>query len=945
MRPAVAATALLLPLGASAFDPSLPWFTVETPSFRVHYHQGPGQHELAQRVARTCEAAHRVLVPLLGWAPSRKTEVLLTDDVDSANGSATAFLRPMIALLAEPPGDLSVLNDYEDHLWDLVTHEYAHVLHLDNARGVPALANAVFGKLYTPNAYVPRWLVEGVATYQESNVSSAGRNRSALFDMWLRAGVLFGLPFRLDEVTHYPTRWPRGNIAYLYGGRFLRYIAERIGEERLANFFSNYGSRLVPFALNVVAAQELGVDFATLFGDWQAALAERYRVQARDIEARGATRYSVLTRSGEETGNPRFSHDGTRIFYLEGGPDRRASIRSVAADGTGDRQELELWADAVFDLSPDDSRIALAFPSVWQEHSFYDDLYEADLSTKELKRLTHGLRATEPSYGPDGHRLAFVGRSGAGWSYLGLFDLRTHDVRRLVEAGPAEKLFTPAFADEKTLIFTQQSGRARILRRLDLDTGEVRTVIAGDFLVLQARPWQGGRVLVASDRSGVYNLYAVDLETGSMEPLTNVLLGAFLPAPSPDGSSIAFAAYSDRGYDVALMPLEARFRGELPARAERPDPAYRDEPRLAYPVREYETIEWMAPQYWLPLLGEDPAGPAAGAFTEAGDLTGRHHLALGASWGFASGEPSVHAGYGANVAYPSLSASFSTFLQQAAGFPRGVHDRVWTTHVSATFSRSLPEAFTSLSVGHDWRLLNPRPLANLLPDAPAPRIPARGAVSALQLSWVFSTVRRFAHSVSAEEGHLLALSVRRSGRETLASFDFTSFDARYQTYLALPWASHHAAALRLAAGAAVGDIGSRRVFSLGGIELNDPLVQLLRGDRSGPGHLRGYPPGAFAGNSFALASLEYRFPIVEVGRGVSSLPFFIRRLHGAAFADLGAVGDGGPELASPKPSLGAELRGELFFAYYAGTELRLGVARGLAERGEIDLYLSLGTSF
>src|SRR5690348_16150673 len=110
-------------------DPAVPWYTVESPHFRVHYHDGPNQHDLAQRVARTCESAHAALVPLIDWTPRRKTDVLLTDDVDGANGSATAFLRPVITAYADVPEDGSELNDYEDYVWDLLSHEYTHILH------------------------------------------------------------------------------------------------------------------------------------------------------------------------------------------------------------------------------------------------------------------------------------------------------------------------------------------------------------------------------------------------------------------------------------------------------------------------------------------------------------------------------------------------------------------------------------------------------------------------------------------------------------------------------------------------------------------------------------------------------------------------------------------------------------------------------------------------
>ncbi len=939
------ALALLLPAMSAAVDPAVSWYTVETPSFRVHYHDGPNMHELAQRVARTAEAAHRVLVPLLQWMPERKTEILVVDDVDSANGSATAFLRPTIVVLAEVPDDLSVLNDYEDYLWDLVAHEYTHVLHLDNARGAPAWVNRLFGRVFLPNAYAPRWIIEGLATYQESNVSSAGRNRSALFDMFLRATVVDAKPFGLDETSHYPLRWPRGNVAYLYGGRFLRYVAERVGEERLVRYFASYGSQMMPFALNLTARQTLGVDFDTLYRDWLASLERQYREQIARIEAAGTTPFRLLTATGEGTSQPRFTRDGRRIVYFERSSDRRPAIRSVGIGGEQPALELELESDVVFDLAPDDRRIVYAAASSFRERYYYEDLYEADLQAKATRRLTYGLRATEPAYAPDGKRVAFVGRGGAGWTYLGLLDLESLSVRRLLEAGPDARIFTPRFSpDGDTVYFTQQSGADRHLRALDVQTGQARTIAQGPWMYLEPHPAPDGSVLVTSDRTGVYNLFRVQPETGEATPLTNVVMGAFQPALSPDGQTAAFASYSARGFDVAVMPMSAAFTGELPERAARPERVHVDDPLQTYPVRPYVAVESMWPQYWLPFAGEDVRGLAVGALTSGSDLTDRYRYSLGASWGLSSREGAFGLGFGFETTWPSVGFFASSSIAQSAGFPRGVYDRVYSPSASASFPHTQLDSSMSLSIGYEWRLLLPTAEPWLSPDARFPVLPVAGNAGTLSVSWAFSSVRRYAESISAAEGHFFTLLVRRSGRETLASFDFSSVDARYQGYFTMPYAPLHVLAVRLSGGAAMGDLGGRRVYGLGGIGLNDPLLQLIRGARFGPGHLRGYPPGAFGGSTYALANMEYRFPLATLSRGISSLPFFVRRLHATAFVDAGAIGEG-VDLGRALPSLGAELRAELYVAYYLGTELRLGYARGLGTGGIDDLYLTVGSSF
>ncbi len=97
------------PLGAGAqYDPAHRWRTLQTPHFQVHFHQG--EEALAQRAAGAFERAHARLTPLLGYAPPVRTQVVLSDDSDDANGSATPLPRNLIRLYAVPPESVSGMS-------------------------------------------------------------------------------------------------------------------------------------------------------------------------------------------------------------------------------------------------------------------------------------------------------------------------------------------------------------------------------------------------------------------------------------------------------------------------------------------------------------------------------------------------------------------------------------------------------------------------------------------------------------------------------------------------------------------------------------------------------------------------------------------------------------------------------------------------------------------
>ena len=138
----------------AASQPDLAWHTIETPHFKITYDSG--EEAVAMHVADLGEDIYARLMPAIGWPPSQKTEILLTDQTDSANGSAVVLPYDAINLYVTAPDDLSPLGDVDDWYLELVTHEFTHILHIDHIRGLPALANLIIGKTFAPNQVAPQ---------------------------------------------------------------------------------------------------------------------------------------------------------------------------------------------------------------------------------------------------------------------------------------------------------------------------------------------------------------------------------------------------------------------------------------------------------------------------------------------------------------------------------------------------------------------------------------------------------------------------------------------------------------------------------------------------------------------------------------------------------------------------------------------------------------------
>ncbi len=990
--------ALAAPRAAPAqpYDPRLDWRTLETEHFRIHFHGGLAA--LARRVAGAAERAHALLVPAFAHAPAGRTEVVLSDDSDDANGSATPLPYDTIRLFSVPPAALSELNDERDWVEGLVTHEYVHILHLDDIEGWPRAVNAVFGKLLAPSAFSPSLVIEGLAVLHEADGEpggDGGRNANALFDMYARALAIEG-PFpRLDAAVHQPLTWPRGNMAYLLGGRFFLYLRQRCGAEALTAFTRDQGAQLWPYRLDTLARRHLGADLATLWRDFGAAVRARAEVELAAIRERPVTHARPLTRRGSQVLHPRWLPDGSGLVYFDAGTEERPGLRRVALDGSDGGRLAEVDANGTFALrSPREAVVAAT--EIWREFSAYDDLRLVDLRGGGQRQLTDGERATDPDVSSDGATVVYAVHLPGGEMALR---------RRSLAGGPAETLFqregvqvsAPRLSpDGRRVAFELQENGRRDLALLE--DGGLSFVTDDDAIDLGPSWSPDGRTLYfASERSGVYDLYAYEIEggaTATLDPdpltpalsptggeggrfnpptststptptststststptaarrrvpgrlwqVTNLEMGALEPQVSPDGATLAFVGYSRRGYDLFALPID-RSTWTEPA-PPRPRPLRGPEaPQTpsppASPDRPYRALDTAFPTFWLPTLGLDGAGSTLGAVTGGSDVL-LQHVYLAQGWyGLTSRQPGYDVAYLGTWLYPRLQLSSARFIDVAPGVPERLEEAWVPFEASATFTDTRLTRASSLTVG--WRALRLRALGGV-PQVDEPGVAAyrNGTASEWSARVAYSDARRFVSSISPEEGRVLSLGVRGADAALGGTFTYARARASIAQYLRVPGTRHVVLAVRASLGVARGTLGGRQPFTLGGPASEDP-VSLALATFLGPvvpgDVLRGYPSGALAGSTLENGSLELRFPLAVMERGYRAWPVQLRRLHGALFLDAGQVVPAPPSGGAPFGAVrdlrfgaGGELRAEMVLGYALRTDLRLGLARGLGQ--------------
>ncbi|CAN5368823.1 hypothetical protein BH24GEM3_BH24GEM3_23460 [soil metagenome] len=959
------------------------WYTFETPNFRVHYHEG--LEPLARRAAERAEVAHALLSEEFVDPPSGRIDLVVSDNVDLSNGYATPFPNNRVVVFTHPPVDVAFLGFFDDWLELLIIHELTHIFHLDHTRGWWRGLRSVFGRVpfLFPQIYMPGWVTEGLATYYESLLTRAGRVRGTQHEMVLRTAILEDAFFPIDRATGSPVTWPMGHTTYIYGSLFMAHLAERHGPERIATFVRRMGEQAIPYRIDAAARRSFGVSFTRGWQAWEDTLRVRYTTLADSLRATGLTEPELLTREGRLAAYPRFAPDGRTLAYAASTGREEPALRLIDPGGSQQVITRLFTLDPAVWL-PGGGGMLLAQVQFQDLYRIYADLYRVDPGGERV-RLTDGARVKEPDPHPDGRRVVAV-QSAPGTNVPVLIDLHTGEIRPLTEPSLELHWTGPRWspAGDRIAVARWRTGGFYDVVVLD-SAGSVLQEVTRDRAVDTEPAWSpdGRYLLFSSDRTGIPNLYAYDLEQERLLQVTNVLTGAFQPDVSPDGRWIAFSYYQADGYYIARIPFDpASWRPAPPVRAAVAETplAAAARPAADAPAVRYSPLPSLLPTFWLPLLyGGTALGSGYGAALAGQDVIERHLWQADA------------------LLYPQDTRLDARITYRYRGWGNPLLDlsgmQEWTvfresvrriTEAGDTIYSALLEreqrATSSVTFQHRrWRSLywaggggDLRRIERVWQDTTL----ARGGpffrfpldMGALFFGG-FSNVRRYGFSISPEDGFLLSFSTEaRRYAEPFPGEDdargYTRVLGRGQAYQGFPfWGfARHVLATRVTGGVETGS-GSP-LFSVGGISGTAVPFPLGFGveatGRTFP--IRGYPAGVQRGDRALAATAEYRFPLLLVERGVRTLPVFLDRFWGDLFVDAGTAWcaeatcrqrflSDPSDLESPRPlfSAGAEANVAFTTGFSAPFVLRGGVAMPLtrvdAARARPQLYLTAGYSF
>jgi Tol biopolymer transport system component len=609
------------------YHPELDWMTIETEHFYVHYHTGA--ERTGRVVAKIAEEIYAPVTSLYDHKPDQKVSFIIRDYDDISNGAAY-FYENKVEIYA-PSMDFD-LRGTHNWLRNVITHEFTHIVQIQTAmkfgRTMPGFYLQWLGYeperrpdvLYGfPNVIVsypisgfvvPVWFAEGVAQYNRADLGYDFWDSHR--DMILRSYALDKNLLTWEQMAVFGKTSLGNESSYNAGFAFVHYLARTYGEEKL-NEISRNLARLTAATIDGAIERAVGKPGSEVYADWRAEVERDYAVRVAPILTARREGDSLIVlddpgghaapdnrepqtlpiRPGRPNGGPvlpccsmamntgfanlypAYSPDGSKIAYVSNKTADYFSQSSLYVYDVATKTEQRLVGGVRTGISwsPDGKRIYYGRNTRENPHgSLQCDLHVYDIGEEEETRLTRGARGLSPAVSPDGRLIAFT-VTADGTSNLAIVNADGSGYHQVTAYLNGEQVYNPKWSPGgDRIIFDYSIKDGRDIASINPDGSDLRFLVTGeDDSRLGTYTRDGLQILFSSDRTGIFNLYRYTIATGSIEQLTNVLGGAFMPTVAPSGD-IVYATYTSGGYKIVRITAPAVIAGEIPGYIRSADP-------------------------------------------------------------------------------------------------------------------------------------------------------------------------------------------------------------------------------------------------------------------------------------------------------------------------------------------------------------------------------------
>ncbi|MBK7497688.1 MAG: PD40 domain-containing protein [Ignavibacteriales bacterium] len=546
------------------FHPELDWYTIKGKHVEVHFHEGA--ERTAQVVLKIADEVWDPICSLYDYQPD-KVHYIIKDIDDYSNGATYFFDNKIEIWTSALDFDLRGAHNW---LRNVISHEFTHMVQIQAAmklnRSVPALflqvlmyederrPDILYGFPNVVISYplatinVPAWFAEGTAQYMRKELDYD--NWDSHRDMILRSYALDNNMLTWNEMGVFGKTSLGNESVYNSGFALTRYIAQKYGEDKLRDVTKALG-KFGNFTVDAAFKDVLGKDGNEIYDEWSSFLKTDYKNRSEKILSNLVTGEQIA-KDGFGNFYPIFSKDGKKVYYISNKSSDYFGPAGIYEYDLETKQEKNIVGGvrSTFSFIPGQNKIIYA--KITEDNkNWYNvhDLFLFDLDSEDDTRLTHNLRANNPSVSNDGKKIVFIYQKD-GTTNLGMVDIEGKNFKRLTFFENGEQVYNPKFSpDDSYIIFDYSYANTRDIAKVKSEGGNIEFIIATNKDERNPTFDKNGNIIYSSDETGIYNIYSIDPSSKNKKQLTNVLGGAFMAEVSDNGD-ILYSGYTSTGYKI-----------------------------------------------------------------------------------------------------------------------------------------------------------------------------------------------------------------------------------------------------------------------------------------------------------------------------------------------------------------------------------------------------------
>jgi len=928
--------------------PELKWYTIETPHFFIHFHNGA--ERTARAIAQISENIYGPVTRMYHHEPDGKVHFIVKDTDDYSNGAAY-YYENKIEIWATPMDfDLRGTHPW---LQNVITHEFTHVVSLQVAmkftRHIPAMyiqymhyekekrPDVIYGfpdrivSFPIAGAVFPPWFAEGEAQYQAPKKANDFWDTHR--DMVLRTAILANKQLSYKEMCEFGKTSLGNEEVYDHGFGLVSYIAAKYGSDKIRQMTRRMR---LPWRISFRSAFEgtFGKSDKEMYNEWIGFLRKWYTKGISKINGHLA-RGTLIESEGLSNMYPAWSPDGKKVAYISNkGMDYMSQTSLYIYDFEKKKsRQIKGGVRSSVSWSPDGKFLAYAKnkKANFQGNHVYD-LYLLDVHKKKEKRLTKGLRARNPAFSRDGKKLVFV-TGHDGTDNLGIYYLDSKRAIQITHFSDGRQIFHPVWSPNgKFILFDMSTRHGRDLALIDQRGEHFRYLLKskGDSRnpVFSAN---GRYIFFAWDKTGIFNIYRMNLKSRKIKALTNVIGGAFMPSVHPK-SGLAYTLFTADGFKIAYLKNAAPTtlspylaKGKIPRWGQvSPLPKIASNEKGTNPAIKIKPYRDMYTHVgFLPRLFFDYGTTKLGTYFYSSDMLEKYSIfggvALNRQWDwdvfgmvtYRKLWPTLFLEVYNQIRHVKDKNTPDRFRYNLIETDLGMEFKLTDANLirsAFVYSRYNGRLETEIDgqeikfgytylIGKDFMLQ--WQYNNVLPSLGMDAFPKSG--KRLTLRYDFED-NQFINGfkVNSKYGTL---------QETYKPYKYHKIQANYQHFLRLPW--KHTVELRLNGGYIDRPVNSFFDFFAGGLI-----------------GLKGYPFYSIEGRKLASGTLIYRFPISQ-HLNIQFAPIYLDKLYAGLFVDYGnAWNDGRAQFSDFKKDAGLQLRLNTFTFYNYPTMIFFDAAYG-----------------